>query len=52
MMNDPRNRRRAQPRVLAIRMEDLRQAMIRRAFMAVSAGLAVAAGLAVVWHGF
>jgi len=50
MNNDPR--RRAQARALAIRVEDARQAMIRRAILAVSAGMIVAAGLGSLWHGF
>jgi len=51
MNNDPR-RRRAQARALAIRVEDARQAMIRRAILAVSAGMIAAAGLVTLWHGF
>lgn len=49
MNNDPRSRRRA--RAIAMRLEDARQAMIRRAILAVSAGMVAAAGLGAMWHG-
>ncbi|MGA0562992.1 hypothetical protein ACO2RV_11120 [Ancylobacter sp. VNQ12] len=50
MNNDPRSRRRA--RAIALQLEDARQTMIRRAILAVSAGLIAAAGLGAMWHGF
>ena len=49
MNNDPRSRRRA--RAIALRLEDARQTMIRRAILAVSAGMVAAAGLGAMWHG-
>ena len=43
-------RHRPRARAIAIRAEDVRQALIRRAFLAVAGALAVAAGLAAL-HG-
>ncbi|MCS0496976.1 hypothetical protein [Ancylobacter mangrovi] len=46
-MTDPRNRRRA-ARAIALRAEDARQMMIRRALLAVSGGLIAALGCAAI----
>ncbi|WP_202911164.1 hypothetical protein [Ancylobacter sp. TS-1] len=45
-MNDPRNRRRARATAIALRAEDARQALIRRALLAVTGGMIAAAALA------
>ncbi|WP_170308654.1 hypothetical protein [Ancylobacter pratisalsi] len=46
-MNDPRTRRRT-ARAIALRAEDARQMMIRRALLAVTGGLLAALGCAAI----
>lgn len=45
-------RRGTQARAIAVRADEARQALIRRAFIAASAALALAAGMGVVLGGF
>lgn len=45
-MTDPRSRRRARATAIALRAEDARQALIRRALLAVTGGLLAATALA------
>ncbi|WP_428030100.1 hypothetical protein [Ancylobacter sp.] len=44
-------RHRPRARAIALRADEARQALIRRAFLAVAGGLVVAAGLAAALHG-
>ncbi|MCK0208582.1 hypothetical protein MWN33_11120 [Starkeya koreensis] len=45
-MTDPRNRRRARATAIALNAEDARQAMIRRALLAVTGGMIAATAVA------